>query len=825
MAETYPFPEIETKWQKRWMESGLDRIQEQEGTPKYYVLEMLPYPSGRLHMGHVRNYSIGDVIARFKRMNGYNVLHPIGWDSFGLPAENAAIKHHIHPEKWTLDNIAFMKSQMKMLGFSYDWSREVTTCLPEYYRWNQWFFLKMLEKGLVYKKYGTVNWCSVCQTVLANEQVVNGGCWRDGSPIVQEKLEQWFIRITAYADELLREIDGLTQWPESVRTMQQNWIGRSSGANVIFPVEDRTGGIEIFTTRIDTIFGANAIILSPESPLVEDLLRDHPEKERLGQATRGMIERMHAVRAFVDTTKEGVFLGRYAINPFNGERLPIWAANFIKMDYGTGAIMAVPGHDARDREFALKYNLPIRTVIIPAATPATEGELFEEFGTLVNSGPYSGMPSAEAIGKMAREAEEKGFGRATVTFKIRDWGISRQRYWGTPIPVVYCNRCGMSPVPEMELPVLLPPLDTIDYHGGSPLKNIPEFVNTTCPRCHGPARRDTDTMDTFIDSAWYFLRYTDAHLDHSPVDPAKIKYWFPVDFYIGGIEHAVGHLTYMRFWWKMMRDLGLVEGDEPVRRLLTQGMVIKDGAKMSKSLGNIVDPDYLVDKYGADTSRLFILFASPPEKDLDWSDQGIEGCFRFLNRVYRIVEKHLPWLAGAEADTAPLHWTPKQLRILRKTHHTIDKVTTDIEQRLQFNTAIAACMELTNELYAADNEGMTEPNDRTVLKQAIETLLLLLSPFVPHVTEELWSRLGKQDFILRSPWPAADPQFLVEETIEIGVMVNGKLRARVTVPAQMGEDEVRDVVLKLPKIQELLSAHELRKWFYVKGKVFNLVIQ
>jgi leucyl-tRNA synthetase len=825
MADIYPFQEVEHRWQAAWRDANVQYATEIPSQKKYYVLEMLPYPSGRLHMGHVRNYSIGDAIARYKKMAGFNILHPIGWDAFGLPAENAAIKHKIHPATWTLDNIAFMKAQMQRLGFHYDWTKEVTTCLPEYYRWNQWFFLKMFERGLVYKKYGAVNWCNVCQTVLANEQVVNGGCWRDGSPIVQKKLEQWFIRITAYADELLAEIDGLTDWPERVKIMQRNWIGRSQGANVFFPVEGIEERIEIFTTRIDTIYGANAIILSPEHPMIDRLLEGHSEQGTLREAIHEIIRKVKADRSFADTSKDGLSLGRFAINPFNGERLPIWIGNFVLMEYGTGAIMAVPGHDGRDREFSLKYDLPIRPVILAPDGNPPEGELYEGYGMLIHSGPYNGLTSEEAMDRMARHAEENGFGKAAVTFRMRDWGVSRQRYWGTPIPIIYCDRCGMMPVPDEQLPVLLPPMETIDYHGGSPLLNIPDFVDTTCPRCGGPGRRDTDTMDTFIDSSWYFLRYTDPKNSELPVDLGKIAYWFPVDIYIGGIEHAVGHLIFMRFWWKMMRDLGLVSGREPVTRLLTQGMVIKDGAKMSKSLGNTVDPDYLIEKYGADTSRLFILFASPPEKDLDWSDQGIEGCFRFLNRVWRMVDKHAAWLEAASTDTIPAEPAPAALRLLQKAHFTIQKVTRDIEEKLQFNTAIAACMELTNEIYAADNAGLRDEADRTVFKFSLETLVLLLSPFAPHLAEELWSMLGHADLVVTCAWPEADSRYLAAETVEIPVMVNGKLRTRLEVPMEAGEEEVRSIVLDLPKVQELLGQKQLKKYFYVKHKIVNLVIQ
>ncbi|MBP7866779.1 MAG: leucine--tRNA ligase [Acidobacteria bacterium] len=824
MADIYPFHEIEKKWQANWDARSVHRCDERSDRPKYYVLEMLPYPSGRLHMGHVRNYSIGDAVARYKRMAGYNVLHPIGWDAFGLPAENAAIKHGIHPETWTLENIAFMKSQMRKLGFSYDWERECATCLPDYYRWNQWFFLKMYEKGLLYRKHSTVNWCNACQTVLANEQVVNGGCWRDGTPIVQKRLDQWFIATTTYAAELLDEIDRLEQWPERVRTMQRNWIGRSRGASVHFPVDGSGGAIEIFTTRIDTIYGANSVLLSAEHPLVETLLENNPDREGIEAFLDEMLRKSKQDRAFADTTKEGIFLGRYAVNPFTREKLPIWVANFILMEYGTGAIMSVPAHDGRDREFALKYDLPIRPVIRPEGGEPVDG-LFEEYGVLCNSGPYDGLGCEEAMDRMAADAEAGGFGKAAVSFRLRDWGVSRQRYWGTPIPIVHCDACGLQPVPFEQLPVLLPPLERIDYHGGSPLANIETFVKSECPKCGGPARRDTDTMDTFVDSSWYFLRYADARIDTAPVDVEKVRYWFPVDIYIGGIEHAVGHLIYARFWWKMMRDLGLVEGAEPVKRLFTQGMVIKDGAKMSKSLGNLVDPDEYAERYGADACRLLMLFAAPPEKDLEWSDQGIEGCFRFLNRVWRLFEKHKDGLRVKVGVPDRAALTPRQTKALRKVHDTVRRVTEDIDERLHFNTAIAACMELVNELYLWDADGLTEAGDPAVFRSACETVALILAPLVPHIAEELWALCGNAGPVIDVPWPVADPAFLVEDALEIPVMVNGKLRAKVMVPPGAGEEVMRAAALASPRIAELLKTGALAKAVCVPGKVVNLVIR
>ncbi|MBN2432110.1 MAG: leucine--tRNA ligase [Acidobacteria bacterium] len=830
MTDVYPFNEIESKWQKLWEKNDLYRSVDFAGE-KYYVLEMLPYPSGKLHMGHVRNYSIGDALARYQRMKGYNVLHPIGWDAFGLPAENAAIKHGIHPEKWTLDNIAYMKSQMRRLGFSYDWERELATCLPDYYRWNQWFFIQMFQNDLVYKKTAMVNWCDACQTVLANEQVVDGGCWRDGTPVIQKKLSQWYIRITRYAAELLADLEGLTDWPERVRVAQTNWIGRSEGANVLFAVDGTGVEIEIFTTRLDTIYGANAVFLSPAHPLVEQLLENHPRRPELARQIERMTNQVMADRTYQGTTKEGIFLERYAINPFNGERLPIWIANFILMGYGTGAIMAVPAHDQRDHEFSRKYQLPIRPVIQPPPdhpTAADDTLIYTGYGRLINSGLWTGLDSATAMDRMAEHAAANGFGKATVSYRIRDWGISRQRYWGTPIPIVYCDHCGTVPVPEAELPVLLPPLRKIDYRGGSPLLNIEEFVHAECPRCRRPARRETDTMDTFVDSSWYYLRYTNARLSGNPVEPEIVRYWFPVDIYIGGIEHATGHLIYTRFWWKMMRDLGLVTGAEPVNRLLTQGMVIKDGAKMSKSLGNIVDPDAIMKDFGADTTRLFILFASPPEKDLDWSGTDIKGCFRFLNRLYRIVRRQRRWIAAPPGPIpGPDILDERQSVLLRKTHRTIDKVSRDIDERLQFNTAIAACMELLNEMYTFEQGGIRTAHDQWVFRMVTKRLLLLAAPFVPHLAEELWHVIGEPGSVLLAEWPTADPDLLVEDSplVEIPVMINGKLRDRILLPVEAEQEQAVADAAEIPKIRKLLQEKRIVNSVYVPGRIINFIVK
>src|SRR6266849_5990162 len=711
----YDAHRIETKWFERWQQDlSLYAAETNSTKPKYYVLEMLPYPSGALHMGHVRNYAIGDALARYMWMNGYNVLHPMGWDSFGLPPEHAAIQNNTPPREWTLRNIAAMKAQMGRLGFAYDWSRELTTCLPEYYKWNQWFFIKLFEKGLAYRKESRVNWCPKCATVLANEQVVDGCCWRHEDTLVEQReLEQWFLRITKYADELLRDLDKLEGWPEKVRTMQRNWIGRSEGALIDFELGGATGPagstITVFTTRIDTIYGATSVQLAPQHPMVDDLTaNDAALRAKIDQ----LIAEQRKAREIGDIgaiEKHGVNTGRYAVNPFNGEKLPIWVANYILMDYGTGAIMSVPAHDERDYEFAKKYKLPIRLVIMPLssnpeetmAEPALPFTTLD--GTLVNSGPFSGLDCEEAIKKMTSHAEEHGFGKATITYRLKDWGISRQRYWGTPIPMLYCDKDGIVPVPEKDLPIILPENVDISLTGGSPLSHVPEFLNATCPKCGGPARRETDTMDTFIDSSWYFYRYTDARNDQAPFDPEKAGYWFGdhgIDQYIGGIEHAILHLIYSRFWTKFMRDMGLIKNDEPVERLFSQGMIIKGGAKMSKSLGNVVSPDEMVERYGADSTRTYTLFATSPDRELDWLDEGVEGIERFLGRVYRFVARNA---SRASSDTqlgTPL--APEARQIQRKLHQTIKRVSDDFQGRWHFNTSIAAIMKLVNELYAVE---------------------------------------------------------------------------------------------------------------------------
>jgi len=828
--DRYDAQRIETKWSERWQQDTSLYAAESDSTkPKYYALEMLPYPSGVLHMGHVRNYAIGDALARFKWMNGYNVLHPMGWDSFGLPAENAAIQNNTPPRVWTLRNIANMKAQMKRLGFAYDWSREVTTCLPEYYRWNQWFFLKLYEKGLAYRKKSRVNWCPQCATVLANEQVVNGCCWRHEDTLVEQReLEQWFLRITNYAEELLAGINKLEGWPEKVRTMQRNWIGRSDGTLVDFKVDSQAGeALSVFTTRVDTIYGATSVQLAPEHPLVatftkhNDLLRADVEKLIAEQRKAKEIGEIAAIE------KHGVRTGHYAINPFNGERLPIWIANYILMDYGTGAIMSVPAHDERDYEFAKKYNIEIRLVIVPSPDDPEEtvAEPVLPFttmqGTLVNSGPFSGLTCGQAIEKMSAHAEQHSFGKATVTYRLKDWGISRQRYWGTPIPMLYCERDGIVPVPEEDLPVILPEKVEITLSGGSPLSKVPEFVNATCPRCGGPARRETDTMDTFVDSSWYFYRYTDAHNDRAPFDSKTANHWFPIDQYIGGVEHAILHLIYSRFWTKFMRDMGMVKNDEPTERLFTQGMIIKGGAKMSKSLGNVVSPDEMVSRYGADSTRLYTLFATSPDRELDWQGEGVEGIQRFLGRLYRVVTDSTELVVRAP----DLPVGPAARALQRKLHQTIKRVSVDFEGRWHFNTSIAALMELNNLLSGMGSDisaGNIPPEDVAGAKR---TLVLLLAPFAPFLAHELWEMLGEQGSLLKAPWPKYDPELAKEDEIEIPVQVNGKLRSVVTVPSGSSEDTIRDAALADEKVISSIAGKQIVKKIIVPGKLINLVVR
>ena len=841
--ERYDAQRIEQKWAERWQsDPSLYAAEAHPTKPKYYVLEMLPYPSGALHMGHVRNYSIGDALARYMWMNGYNVLHPMGWDSFGLPAENAAIKNNTPPKEWTLANIAAMKVQMTRLGFAYDWSREVTTCLPDYYRWNQWFFLKLYEGGLAYRKKSKVNWCPQCATVLANEQVVAGMCWRhEDQRVEQRELEQWFLRITKYADELLRDLDKLQGWPEKVRIMQQNWIGRSEGTLVDFDLGGTVGPagstIAVFTTRVDTIYGATSVQLAPEHPIVCDMIARAVELR--AKVEQLVAEQRKAKEAgdIGEIEKHGVFTGRYARNPYNGEAVPVWVANYILMDYGTGAIMSVPAHDERDYEFAKKYKLEIRLVILPQSneeeTMAEPALPFTTMnGFLVNSGEFNGLSCGDAIKKMSARAEEKGFGKATVTFRIKDWGISRQRYWGTPIPMVYCEKDGVVPVAEKDLPVILPDNVPITLAGGSPLMNVPEFLNTTCPKCGGPARRETDTMDTFVDSSWYFYRYADAHNDEAPFDSAKIAYWFPIDQYIGGVEHAILHLIYSRFWTKFMRDMGLVRNDEPVARLFTQGMVIKDGAKMSKSFGNVVSPDEMVARYGADATRLYSLFAAPPDRDLDWQESGIEGIQRFVGRVYRFYLRNpvKTRLAASPSATNAMHAGTESLRpearaIQRKFHQTIRRVSDDFQGRWHFNTCIAAIMELVNEIYGAEEARAAGRIPASLIADVQRNIALLLAPMAPYLAHELWEMAGEKTNLLKAPWPKYDPSLAAEDEIEIPVQVNGKLRGLVVVPASATNDQVEQAALADAKVNAALAGKQIVKKIVVPRKLVNIVVR
>jgi leucyl-tRNA synthetase len=840
--ERYDPRRVETKWFERWQQNAALYAAEPDSTKKkYYVLEMLPYPSGALHMGHVRNYSIGDALARYMWMNGYNVLHPMGWDSFGLPAENAAIQNNTPPRQWTLGNIANMKAQMKRLGFAYDWSREVTTCLPEYYRWNQWFFLKLFELGLAYRKKSKVNWCPKCCTVLANEQVVNGCCWRHEDTLVEQReLEQWFVRTTKYADELLSGLDKLGGWPEKVRTMQRNWIGRSEGTLVHFKLdyaENHTGfgpagsTITVFTTRVDTIFGATSVQLAPEHPMVQDLAATNADLRAKVDQLVAEQRKAKEEGDIGEIEKHGVPTGRYAINPFNGEKVPVWVANYILMDYGTGAIMSVPAHDERDYEFAKKYKLEIRLVILPISNDSEETvaepplPFVSHEGVLINSGRFKGLTCDEAIRKMSVYAEEKGFGKATVTYRLKDWGISRQRYWGTPIPMLYCEKDGIVPVPEKDLPVILPENVDITLTGGSPLSRVPEFVNATCPKCGGPARRETDTMDTFVDSSWYFYRYTDAHNDRAPFDGKTAQYWFPIDQYIGGVEHAILHLIYSRFWTKFMRDLGMITNDEPADRLFTQGMVIKDGAKMSKSLGNVVSPDEMVARYGADAARLYSLFAAPPDRDLDWQDSGIEGIQRFLGRVYRFVVRNRTPSATPQVErfeaTSP---QPAARAIQRKLHQTIKRVSDDFQGRWHFNTCISAIMELVNVLYGAEDAIAKNEVPASFLADVQRNLVLLLAPFAPYLAHELWEMLGEKGNLLKAPWPKYDAALAKEEEIEIPVQVNGRLRSRVVVSADATEETVVERALSDEKVQAAIAGKQIVKKIYVPGKLLNIVV-
>lgn len=858
MENRYNFHEIEPKWLKIWEEKNLYISKMDKSKPKYYVLEMFPYPSGKIHMGHVRNYTIGDVVARIKKMEGFNVLHPMGWDAFGLPAENAAIEKGVHPAKWTYENIDYMKKQLKRLGFSYDWSREIATCRPEYYKWEQMIFIKMYEKGLAYKKKSSVNWCNSCNTVLANEQVENGACWRCGTTIEIKELEQWFFKITNYSDELLDWCDKLKGWPEKVLLMQKNWIGKSYGCEIDFPLAEGDGFITVFTTRQDTVFGATFMSLAPEHPIIPKLCKGKKEeKEVLNYCERA--KNLTALqRQTAEYEKEGVFTGSYCINPFTGWKMPIYVANFVLMEYGTGAVMAVPSHDERDFQFAKKYNLPIVVVIKPKdkdLDPEKMTEAYTESGYLINSGQFNGLFNEEAKEKIAEELEKRGIGRKKVNYRLKDWGISRQRYWGAPIPIVYCEKCGIVPVPENQLPVILPENVNITGKGASPLAEVDEFVNTTCPKCGGKAKRDTDTMDTFVESSWYFLRFATPRYEHGMVEKEEVSYWLPVDQYIGGVEHAILHLLYSRFYVKVLRDLGLLDFDEPFINLLTQGMVCMESyrcpnhgflfpdevkregtvtcskcdadvvvgrvEKMSKSKKNVVDPDTLVRQYGADTMRLFCLFAAPPEKDLDWSETGVEGCYRFIQRLWRLFHNWHSYINNMTDRSCPEVNNIKAKEIIKFTHKTIKRVTEDALKRFHFNTAISGVMELVNFLYT-----LTPPENEEVRKAvrfSLQNILILMHPFIPFVTEELWQNMGFEQSIYLEKWPEYNKDLIVEEVITIVAQVNGKVRGRFDFPANLSEKEMEEVVLKDEKMRQYVKG-EIKKIIWVPKKLVNIIV-
>lgn len=823
MDNKYDFKVIEAKWQQYWEEHGFYKVTEDPGRPKYYDLEMFPYPSGNLHMGHVRNYAIGDVVARFKSMNGFNVLHPMGWDAFGLPAENAAIKNGIHPAIWTYANIENMKRQLKTMGISYDWDRELATCKPDYYKFTQWMFLKLYEHDLAYKKKSAVNWCPSCQTVLANEQVVNGSCERCEAVVEKKQLEQWFFKITDYAQRLLDDLEMLPGWPEKVKIMQRNWIGRSEGCQFNMHIKGSDQVIPVFTTRADTVFGVTYMVMAPEHPLVEEISRNTAQ----AQAVKELVDRMKhtsdIARTSTETEKEGVFTGAYAINPMNGEEVPIWVANYVLMDYGTGAIMAVPAHDQRDFDFARKYDIPIRVVIKGEDTPLDGAALTEAYvgdGQMVNSGAFDGNSVDSGTTAVIAYMEANGIGQGSINYRLRDWLISRQRYWGAPIPIIYCQDCGMVAVPEKDLPVNLPEDVEFKPSGESPLNYVSSFYQTTCPNCGKAARRETDTMDTFVCSSWYFDRFCSPQESEQPFDKAATDYWMPVDQYIGGVEHAILHLMYARFFTKFLYDIKWLSCQEPFTNLLTQGMVLKDGSKMSKSKGNVVSPEEIINTYGADTARLFILFASPPERDLEWSDAGVEGAYRFLNRVWRLVLDNADLLQSQDGEATELDEAARQLRF--KTHATIKKVTDDIEGRFNFNTAISAIMELSNMLGAyRDN-----PNPHAaIVKEALESLLLLLSPFSPHIAEELWQMIGHKESITLMDWPQYDESALVQDEVEMVIQINGKVRDRIMVASDSDEEAVRQQCLQSERIAEQLEGKQVQKMIVVPGKLINIVVK
>lgn len=823
--DKYDFTEIESKWQKIWADEKAFETSEDPDKEKYYVLEMFPYPSGKLHMGHVRNYSIGDVIARYKKMAGFNVLHPMGYDSFGLPAENAAIQHNAEPARWTFDNMDEMDKQLASMGLSYDWDRRVATCTPEYYKWTQWIFIQFYKKGLAYKKDNPVNWCPSCQTVLANEQVVDGKCERCHTEVTKKNLSQWYLKITDYADRLLDNLDKLEGWPDKVKTMQRNWIGKSYGANIDFEIKDSDKKLEVFTTRADTLFGATYMVMSPEHPFVDELVAGRPEEDAV-KAYQEKARRMTDIeRTSTTNEKTGVFTGRYAVNPVNGKEIPIWISDYVLMGYGTGAIMAVPAHDQRDFDFAKAFGLEIIPVVDPEDPSIDLYDLKEAFvaeGKMINSGRFDGLNNREAIPKMIEWLNEKGIGDKTVNFRLRDWLISRQRYWGTPIPMIWCDECGWVPEKEENLPVLLPTDVEFTGKGESPITTSRTFVDTVCPCCGRPARREVDTMDTFLDSSWYFLRYCDAHNKELPFAKDKSDYWMNVDQYIGGVEHAILHLMYARFFQMFLHDIGLSSEEEPFKNLLTQGMVIKDGAKMSKSLGNVVSPAEIQAKYGSDTARLFILFAAPPEKELDWSDEGVEGSYRFLNRVYRLVIEYIEQIRGDKMPSGSYEAAgdaDKSLSFMLNS--AIKKVTEDAGGRFNFNTAIASIMELVNEMYKYKNGTINLP----LFNDAVEKLLILLNPFCPHITEELWNRLGHEDRLYSKEWPSYDESALVKDEIEFILQINGKLKDRLRLPNDSQKEVVEEAARASERFAEATEGREVVKVIFVPNKIINFVVK
>lgn len=822
MLDRYNFSEIEAKWQKKWEDENVFKVVEDKDKEKYYVLEMFPYPSGKLHMGHVRNYSIGDVLARFKKMKGYNVLHPMGWDSFGLPAENAAIKNNVEPSVWTWNNIDEMRKQLKELGLSYDWEREVATCHPDYYKWMQWIFIQFYNKGLAYKKENPVNWCPSCQTVLANEQVVDGKCERCGTLVGKKELSQWYFKITDYAERLLDNLDKLPGWPNKVKLMQKNWIGKSIGAEVTFEIEGYDKGLDIFTTRADTLYGVTYMVLAPEHPYLRDLVAGSEYEAEVDKYLDEVQHLSDIERTSTTKEKTGVFIGRYCINPLNGKKVPVFISDYVLMDYGTGAIMAVPAHDQRDFEFAKAFDLEIIPVVDPEDPEVDLYNLKEAFaaeGRMINSGKFDGMNNKEAIEKVIEYLEEKGIGRKTVNYKLRDWLISRQRYWGTPIPMIYCEDCGWVPEKEENLPVMLPTDVEFTGKGESPLATSRTFVDTVCPVCGKPAKRELDTMDTFLDSSWYFLRYCDAQNKDEAFSKEKTDYWMNVDQYIGGVEHAILHLMYARFFQMALYDLGLVSDEEPFKNLLTQGMVIKDGAKMSKSLGNVVSPKEIIEKYGADTARLFILFAAPPERELDWSDKGVEGSYRFINRVYRMVYEFSQKYSDApddyeiktEADKSMAYWM----------NYAIKKVSDDIGERFNFNTAISTIMEMVNEMYRY-KEGEVNTG---LYAAAIRNLIIMLAPFVPHVTEEMWEHLGYGGSVHDQSWPEYDESALVKDTVEIVVQINGKIKEKINIAGDLSREEMEKTAMENDKVKGLIDGKNVVKVIAVPGKLINIVVK